>query len=607
MMSISIPRIISELESLLDAIDSLASAYGDEIATAHPDQRMSAANLLHYLALRQHDIRELQKLLAQLGLSRLGRAEAHVRSTIEAVLNALHALHGNHFQVPAKGSCTVNQGMELLSRHTQQLLGQASAGRSTRIMVTAPSEAAEQYELVRGLLAGGMNILRINCAHDDQQAWSAMIKNLRAAEQELGLSCKIYADLAGPKLRTGALPVLGQSLEIKVKRDALGHLQQPALVWLTDSNEPMSSAAPGETVLTMDIDLLNRLHPGDQLMIKDSRGGWRALDVAEREGNAWRAYCRKHAYIEEGAPFALCRYETPIVEGYVCNLPEVFEPLVLRVGDLLRLKHPDLAVSFEDAMAPEAAIACSLPEVFGSVKAGEAIWFDDGKIGGKILSNDGREILVQITRALPTGSKLGAEKGINLPDTELSIPALTAKDLSDLKFLADQVDIIGLSFVRSVEDVLELHTHLDRLGADHLATVLKIETRQGFNAIQRILLAAMKRPTLGIMVARGDLAVEIGFERLAEVQEEILWLCEAAHVPVIWATEVLDTMAKRGQPSRAEVSDAALSVRAECVMLNKGPYILDAVHFLAGILKRMGQHRAKGLPTLRRLSVSEMV
>ena len=87
----------------------------------------------------------------------------------------------------------------------------------------------------------------------------------------------------------------------------------------------------------------------------------------------------------------------------------------------------------------------------------------------------------------------------------------------------------------------------------------------------------MRRPTVGVMIARGDLAVEVGFERMAEVQEEIMWICEAAHVPVIWATQVLETLAHTGRPSRAEVTDAAMSGRAECVMLNKGPYIAEAI------------------------------
>ena len=106
------------------------------------------------------------------------------------------------------------------------------------------------------------------------------------------------------------------------------------------------------------------------------------------------------------------------------------------------------------------------------------------------------------------------------------------------------------------------------------------------------------------MLARGDLAVEVGFERLAEVQEEILWLCEAAHVPVIWATQVLESLAKSGIPSRGEVTDAAMSGRAECVMLNKGPYIGEAVRFLDDVLRRMRDHHVKRVATLRKLKVA---
>ena len=98
-----------------------------------------------------------------------------------------------------------------------------------------------------------------------------------------------------------------------------------------------------------------------------------------------------------------------------------------------------------------------------------------------------------------------------------------------------------------------------------------------------------------------DLAVEAGFARMGELQEEIMWLCEAAHVPVIWATQVLENLAKSGRPSRAEVTDAALSVRSEGVMLNKGPFLLDAVSFLDHLLTRMSDHLDKKSPLLRRL------
>jgi pyruvate kinase len=133
---------------------------------------------------------------------------------------------------------------------------------------------------------------------------------------------------------------------------------------------------------------------------------------------------------------------------------------------------------------------------------------------------------------------------------------------------------------------------------------LKIETIEGFHELPRLLLTLMQSPNAGVMIARGDLAVECGYERLAELQEEILWICEAAHVPVIWATEVLDSLAKAGIPSRAEISDVVMAQRAECVMLNKGPFILPAMKVLRDIIERMGAHQHKKRAMLRALEIA---
>jgi pyruvate kinase len=116
----------------------------------------------------------------------------------------------------------------------------------------------------------------------------------------------------------------------------------------------------------------------------------------------------------------------------------------------------------------------------------------------------------------------------------------------------------------------------------------------------------MAAPAAGVMIARGDLAVECGYERMAEVQEEMLWACESAHVPVVWATQVLETLAKTGLPSRAEITDAAMGGRAECVMLNKGPHILDAMRTLNDILRRMQAHQSKKRPLLRALKAWDL-
>jgi pyruvate kinase len=211
------------------------------------------------------------------------------------------------------------------------------------------------------------------------------------------------------------------------------------------------------------------------------------------------------------------------------------------------------------------------------------------------------EATIVITHAAPEGAKLRANKGINLPESNLCIASLTSKDLEDLAVVAAQADIVGMSFVRTPADVEALEAQLALLGRREIGILLKIETRKAFDELPALVLAAMRRPAAGVMIARGDLAVECGFERMAEIQEEILWVCEAAHMPVVWATQVLETLSRTGLPSRAEITDAAMGERAECVMLNKGPHLVDAVAALADILHRMQNHQVKKSAMLRRL------
>jgi pyruvate kinase len=248
-----------------------------------------------------------------------------------------------------------------------------------------------------------------------------------------------------------------------------------------------------------------------------------------------------------------------------------------------------------------ARIGCTLPEAVSALRPGEHVLFDDGKIDAVVEAVTAAEAILRVIRTKPGGQSLGAEKGINLPDTALPVTALTRDDEDLLPFIAAHADIVAVSFIRSEADVVHLLDRLEAAGALELAVILKIETRQGFENLPDILLAAMRHPLLAVMIARGDLAVEIGFERLAEVPRQILALCEAAHVPVIWATQVLENLAKTGQPSRAEITDAATSQRAECVMLNKGPHIIDAIRTLDDILDRMDQVQTKSRTLMRHI------
>jgi Pyruvate kinase len=278
--------------------------------------------------------------------------------------------------------------------------------------------------------------------------------------------------------------------------------------------------------------------------------------------------------------------------------------LVITEGD-----EPGRPAQYDNAgrLICPATIGVTLPGIFTKIKAGERIWFDDGRIGGIIRSVNRQQATVEITQAPPKGARLRSEKGVNLPDSSLQLPPLTEKDQEDLRFIAQHADAVCFSFVSRATDVRELQSRLKELGGGNLGIVLKIETLEAFEHLPELLLAAMQSPAAGVMIARGDLAVECGYERLAEVQEEILWFCEAAHVPVIWATQVLEKLAKKGLPSRAEITDAAMGVRAECVMLNKGPYILDAVCTLDDILERMQAHQKKKNSMLRPLRLARNV
>jgi len=164
---------------------------------------------------------------------------------------------------------------------------------------------------------------------------------------------------------------------------------------------------------------------------------------------------------------------------------------------------------------------------------------------------------------------------------------------------------VSQSFVKRPADIVSLQDELLAMAGTSLGLVIKIETKKGFKNLPKLLLTAMRSYPIAVMIARGDLAVEAGWERLAELQEEILWLCEAAQIPVIWATQVLERTTKTGQPSRAEISDAALSQRADCVMLNKGPHIIAAIKMLDNILHRMQGHQYKKTPRMRKLRFSD--
>jgi len=452
------------------------------IVQVHPWQKQSATNLIHYLALRREDLRPMQDELHEAGLSSLASSESHILRQLQAVLQRLGA------NLPKKNKeITFGLGTQLLHRRAAALFGDKKNPIIPYLMVTFDKGLADDYAAVKALLKAGMNIARINCAHDSPTVWQKMMANVHKAARATGRLCKIYMDLAGPKIRT----------------TLLGKGKEEGRVKLLEKQQ---------------------------------------FYLAEAEA----AFNKK-----------------------------------------------------------EKVLGCTLPGVVKDLRAGDRVLFDDGLFEA-VVETPGEQIatlrMIRISAAKP---RIKPEKGINFPDTELTVGCLTDFDKSVLPFAQAHADLLGFSFVRSAADVAELQELIQKSGANKLPLVLKIETFEAVQNLPALLLQGMAEPVFGVMIARGDLAVEIGFERLSEIQEEILWLCEAAHVPVMWATQVLDTLNKSGIATRSEVTDAVRAAQAECVMLNKGKYLLTVLATLQDILHRSGGHHVKKRYVFRPLQIAE--
>ena len=483
----------SSSQHLLTALRELRQSVGAEAARRvagwradlrEPSFTASAENLAVYLAFRHHDLRELQRELMRHGLSSLGRLESRVLVTLEVVEAALAALLSA--TAPSGWPASREQffdGEVHLRENTARLLGGAPDG-VPRILVTLPSEAADDPGYMLEIARRGAGVVRINCAHGDADEWGAMVAHTRAAAVAAGRRIPILMDIGGPKFRIG-----------NVKR-----------------------------------------RPGDRL----------------------------------------------------------------KAGDRFRLVA---AVSgFSDDAMVEAV--CEPPDVLASLAAGAEVSLDDGKLGGVVEAVAPGAVTVRVLRTQLKGFKLKPERGLTFPHVELNLDPLTSADLEDLDFVVGHADMVGFSFVQRPDDISRLQEELARRRPDdwqRLGIVAKIETTEAVTNLPDIIVRAAGRQPFGVMIARGDLAVAIGFERLAEMQEEILWLCEAAHVPVIWATQVLEEMVKSGLPTRGEMTDAAMAGRAECVMLNKGPNFGEAITALNGLLVRMMEHQSKKTARLRAL------
>jgi pyruvate kinase len=279
-------------------------------------------------------------------------------------------------------------------------------------MVTLDTSFENDVHFIQSLLKAGMNIARINCAHGNEKNWKILIETVHHASEKSGCACKIYMDIAGPKMRID-LPGKGKE--------------------------------EGKLKITLNQQLL---------------------------------------LVETG----------------------------------------------EEVGKNVSAISCYERGVISSLKEDERVIFDDGKFEGLVKIKNGK-VYLKIIRISAKKPFLKKDKGLNLPDTMLELPVLSDADLKAIPFIAAHADMAGCSFLRNATDVKLIKDTFKKYKRKP-NLILKIETPEAVINLPSMLIEAMTAETFGVMIARGDLAVEIGFERLSEIQDEILWICEAANIPV---------------------------------------------------------------------------
>lgn len=609
-----LPEVLEQLMVLYNEVNEHALQRLSKFRVYYPDGRFnqSALNLGHYLAFRRYDLRDLQIRLARQGLSSLGRAEACVMPCLESLILLLcRAVSvAPPFVLPSR-IADLN-GNEILTANTLALFGGYHAEQIGHVMVTMDSAVACSPQHIRALLSHGMTCARINCAHDDLSIWANMVKTIRQVEAETGKNCKILFDLAGHKIRTGEIQKGPEILRLKAKKDTLGKLIQSAKLIIYPEQIQFIASQASETRniprVSAPPELLRELAPGQILHILDARNKRRQLIVEHLIGpQQWILTTTKTIYLPSNCEVKLTEISNE--ESATFRLgPVASITLAIKVfkGDLIILSNDAIdgkpAVYDHNGLTLEPVqLSCTLRKVTERLEVGHSVWIDDGKIGAVVENIDVKGAWLRITHAKTTGSLIKPDKGMNFPDTLLDLPALSNKDLDDLANICQYADLIGFSFVESIADIDFLIEQLRQNSALNLPIIAKIETNRAVKNLPNIILGTIGRHRLGIMIARGDLSVELGSARLTEIQEEIMWLCEAAHIPVIWATQVLETIAKKGGRSRAEFTDAGMATRAECVMLNKGPYILDALDALIHVMTLMKEHQHKKFSRLRAL------
>jgi pyruvate kinase len=582
----SLRERLAELRRDIEAEALRRRAQIDAVPAAH---RASALNLAHYVGLRKKDLRRLQLELGALALSSLGRSEGHVSDTLARLARWLGEPAAAAGAEPALDWAAAEK---LLHDNTRALFGPKPRDRHVYVMVTAAEAAEATPEWADAILRAGADVLRINAAHGTPEEWQAVIATARARAAELERGLRVYVDLAGPKLRGEIRRMEAGVLHLPRRKSRSGRTLGPTRVTLVARYE-------GGAQIPVPRGWLTRLHPGDVLEMTDAGGRERELVVRDTSPGGVIAECHRSLYVSGGLPIAWKRGKKAMKRGRIGRYPRRPASLELAQGSVFLVNGTGRA-----AKSGLPAIACPEPRLLAKVRPGERLVLDDGRIVALVEACTREGLRCRVRETTKPRVRLRTGKGLAFPDSRLPPGRLGKEDLRVLEFALAHADGVEVSFVNTPADVRQVGERVRAAGRPAFGMILKLETREAMRNLPEILFEALRYRPVGIMIARGDLAVALSYERLAEMQEELLWFGEACHLPVVWATQVLDSLTHGGVPTRAEVTDAAMSMRAECVMLNRGPHVAEAVKMLVNIIRKMEAHQYKKRSLYRPLALA---
>ena len=607
------------VDSLLTMLSEVDQDKRDRIDAADAEHREGVRNVQHFARLQADDARHIVAQLRAVGIR--VSDQAPVADQLRAAKTLLQNLGGQSSDDGgAEGesyditrlAAAIERSQEQLASNSSALLGEPRDGMPSCVMVTLPTEAADDPDLVHSFADAGMDIARINCAHDTPEAWRAMAANVRAASTRVGRDIKISMDLPGPKLRVGAIEPGPRIARTRVTRTKTGRILTPSKLWITpfDHNAtapaPVPEGLPGRPTLAIQVDpeWLQTVNEGDELSMLDARGSKRYMTVHKVTDEGVLVYGRRNVYLANGSLVA-CQYIKTRIHGIGRSEQRVH----VDVGSRLMLTSDPTPTDPTDDIP---AVNCGEPQAIRSLDVGSIVLFDDAKIECEVTSvtragekdaegntaeYDSAELVAVHTRE--GGKNLREGRGIHFPGIHVPLPAMTDEDRAILPEIVRTADIIAPSYVRSAEDLTEIldaiEKEIDVAASENedpaavsarirnLGVMLKIESEECYNDLPNVVTELLRHRNSGVMIARGDLAMELGFSRMSEAREQIMDVANAAHIPTIFATQVLETMAKSGLPSRAEITDADVALRTQGVMLNKGTHIPDAINILNSI------------------------